>query len=429
MSAENPLEPMGRAALAASREMLALGPEEKADALRRMAAAVRSAAPRVLQENALDMEEAGAAGRNAAFLDRLLLTPDRVERMAHGMEQVAELPDSAGECIREWTRPNGLHISQVRVPLGVIGFIYESRGTVTCDAAALCLKSGNAVILRGGSESLRTNRVLAEVLRGALKESAVPVDALQLLASGSRDEVRQLCELDSCLNVIIPRGGKGLIRTVMEYARVPVLKHLDGVCHVYVDAAADLEMAVNILDDAKTQRPGVCNAAETLLVDAAVAERFLPMAAERMRLRGVECRVCGRSRPFFGPEAAAASEEDWSAEYEDLILSVKVVDGVRGAVEHVNRYGSHHSDSIVTEDAQARDYFMRRVDSACVYHNCSTRFSDGEEFGFGAEIGIGTDKFHARGPMALRELTSYKYVIEGSGQMKDPSRIPGKNHS
>lgn len=429
MSAENPLEPVGRAALAASREMLALGPEEKAEALRRMAAAVRSAAPRVLQENALDMEEAGAAGRNAAFLDRLLLTPDRVERMAHGMEQVAELPDPAGDCIREWTRPNGLHISQVRVPLGVIGFIYESRGTVTCDAAALCLKSGNAVILRGGSESLRTNRVLAEVLRGALKESAVPVDALQLLASGSRDEVRQLCELDSCLNVIIPRGGKGLIRTVMEYARVPVLKHLDGVCHVYVDAAADLEMAVNILDDAKTQRPGVCNAAETLLVDAAVAERFLPMAAERMRLRGVECRVCGRSRPFFGPEAAAASEEDWSAEYEDLILSVKVVDGVRGAVEHVNRYGSHHSDSIVTEDAQARDYFMRRVDSACVYHNCSTRFSDGEEFGFGAEIGIGTDKFHARGPMALRELTSYKYVIEGSGQMKDPSRIPGKNHS
>lgn len=429
MTAENPLEPMGRAALAASREMLALGPEEKADALRRMAAAVRSAAPRVLQENAQDMEEAGAAGRNAAFLDRLLLTPDRVERMAHGMEQVAELPDPVGDCIREWTRPNGLHISQVRVPLGVIGFIYESRGTVTCDAAALCLKSGNAVILRGGSESLRTNRVLAEVLRGALKESAVPVDALQLLASGSRDEVRQLCELDSCLNVIIPRGGKGLIRTVMEYARVPVLKHLDGVCHVYVDAAADLEMAVNILDDAKTQRPGVCNAAETLLVDAAVAERFLPMAAERMRLRGVECRVCGRSRPFFGPEAAAASEEDWSAEYEDLILSVKVVDGVRGAVEHVNRYGSHHSDSIVTEDAQARDYFMRRVDSACVYHNCSTRFSDGEEFGFGAEIGIGTDKFHARGPMALRELTSYKYVIEGSGQMKDPSRIPGKNHS
>lgn len=429
MSAENPLEPVGRAALAASREMLALGPEEKADALRRMAAAVRSAAPRVLQENALDMEEAGAAGRNAAFLDRLLLTPDRVERMAHGMEQVAELPDPVGDCIREWTRPNGLHISQVRVPLGVIGFIYESRGTVTCDAAALCLKSGNAVILRGGSESLRTNRVLAEVLRGALKESAVPVDALQLLASGSRDEVRQLCELDSYLNVIIPRGGKGLIRTVMEYARVPVLKHLDGVCHVYVDAAADLEMAVNILDDAKTQRPGVCNAAETLLVDAAVAERFLPMAAERMRLRGVECRVCGRSRPFFGPEAAAASEEDWSAEYEDLILSVKVVDGVRGAVEHVNRYGSHHSDSIVTEDAQARDYFMRRVDSACVYHNCSTRFSDGEEFGFGAEIGIGTDKFHARGPMALRELTSYKYVIEGSGQMKDPSRIPGKNHS
>ena len=413
MKMENPLEPVGRAALAASREMLALGPEEKAQALRLMAAGVRSAAEKIVRENGLDMEEARKGGRNAAFLDRLLLTPERVEHMARGMEQVAALPDPVGECIREWTRPNGLHIRQVRVPLGVIGFIYESRGTVTCDAAALCLKSGNAVILRGGSESLRTNRVLAEVLRAALKESAVPADAVQLLDSGSRDEVRQLCELDSFLNVVIPRGGKGLIRAVTEYARVPVLKHLDGVCHVYVDAAADLKMAVNVLDDAKTQRPGVCNAAETLLVDAAAAERFLPMAAERMRRRAVECRVCERSRPFFGPEAVPAEERDWSTEYEDLILSVKVVDGVRDAVEHINRYGSHHSDSIITEDGKARDYFMSRVDSACVYHNCSTRFSDGEEFGFGAEIGIGTDKFHARGPMALRELTSYKYVIEG----------------
>ena len=349
--------------------------------------------------------------------------------MACGIEQVAALPDPVGECIREWTRPNGLRIRQVRVPLGVIGFIYESRGTVTCDAAALCLKSGNAVILRGGSESLRTNRVLAETLRSALEKSAVPADAVRLLDSGSRDEVRQLCELDSCLNVIIPRGGKGLIRAVTEFSKVPVLKHLDGICHVYVDAAADLEMAVNVLDDAKTQRPGVCNAAETLLVDAAAAERFLPMAAERMRMRGVECRVCERSRPFFGQEAVPAEERDWSTEYEDLILSVKVVDGVRDAVEHINRYGSHHSDSIITEDKRARDYFMNRVDSACVYHNCSTRFSDGEEFGFGAEIGIGTDKFHARGPMALRELTSYKYVIEGNGQLKEPSRIPGESRA
>ena len=429
MKMKNPLEPAGRTALEASRELLALEPEEKALALRLMAAGVRSAAEKIVRENGLDMEEARKGGRNAAFLDRLLLTPERVEHMARGMEQVAALPDPVGECIREWTRPNGLHIRQVRVPLGVIGFIYESRGTVTCDAAALCLKSGNAVILRGGSESLRTNRALAEVLRAALKESAVSADAVQLLDSGSRDEVRQLCGLDSFLNVIIPRGGKGLIRAVTEYARVPVLKHLDGVCHVYVDAAADLEMAVNVLDDAKTQRPGVCNGAETLLVDAAAAERFLPMAAERMRLRGVECRVCERSRPFFGPEAIPAEEEDWSTEYEDLILSVKVVDGVRDAVEHINHYGSHHSDSIITEDERARDYFMNRVDSACVYHNCSTRFSDGEEFGFGAEIGIGTDKFHARGPMALRELTSYKYVIEGDGQMKDPSRVPRKGRA
>ena len=398
MKMENPLEPAGRTALRASREMLALEPAEKAQALRLMAAGVRSAAEKIVRENGLDMEEARKGGRNAAFLDRLLLTPERVEHMARGMEQVAVLPDPVGECIREWTRPNGLHIRQVRVPLGVIGFIYESRGTVTCDAAAL-------------------------------EESAAPADAVQLLDSGSRDEVRQLCELDSFLNVIIPRGGKGLIRAVAEYARVPVLKHLDGVCHVYVDAAADLEMAVNVLDDAKTQRPGVCNAAETLLVDAAAAGRFLPMAADRMRLRGVECRVCERSRPFFGPEAVPAGEEDWSAEYEDLILSVKVVDGVRDAVEHINHYGSHHSDSIITEDERARDYFMNRVDSACVYHNCSTRFSDGEEFGFGAEIGIGTDKFHARGPMALRELTSYKYVIEGDGQLKDPSRVPQKGRA
>ena len=271
MKMKNPLEPAGRTALAASRELLALEPEEKALALRLMAAGVRSAAEKIVRENGLDMEEARKGGHNAAFLDRLLLTPERVEHMARGMEQVAALPDPVGECIREWTRPNGLHIRQVRVPLGVIGFIYESRGTVTCDAAALCLKSGNAVILRGGSESLRTNRALAEVLRAALKESAVSADAVQLLDSGSRDEVRQLCGLDSFLNVIIPRGGKGLIRAVTEYARVPVLKHLDGVCHVYVDAAADLEMAVNVLDDAKTQRPGVCNAAETLLVDAACA--------------------------------------------------------------------------------------------------------------------------------------------------------------
>lgn len=299
MKMENPLEPAGRAALAASREMLALEPEEKAQALRLMAAGVRNAAEKIIRENVLDMEEARKSGRNSAFLDRLLLTPDRVEHMACGIEQVAALPDPVGECIREWTRPNGLRIRQVRVPLGVIGFIYESRGTVTCDAAALCLKSGNAVILRGGSESLRTNRVLAETLRSALEKSAVPADAVRLLDSGSRDEVRQLCELDSCLNVIIPRGGKGLIRAVTEFSKVPVLKHLDGICHVYVDAAADLEMAVNVLDDAKTQRPGVCNAVETLLVDAAAAERFLPMAAERMRMRGVECRVCERSRPFL----------------------------------------------------------------------------------------------------------------------------------
>lgn len=413
----------GRAARASARLLAALPTETKNRALCAMAEAVRAQAPDVLAANALDVQDAVHEGRTAAFIDRLLLTPERVEHMASGIEQVAALPDPVGAVIDAWERPNGLLIRQVRVPIGVIGFIYESRGTVTCDAVALCFKSGNAVILRGGSEARRTNRVLAGLLRGVLLELSLPEDAIQLLSGGDHAEVAALCSLEGWVDVVIPRGGKNLIRAVMDAARVPVLKHLDGVCHLYIDAAADLDMALDLADDAKTQRPGVCNAVETILVHADYAEAFLPRLAERMRERGVECRACPRSLPFFGVAGIPATEEDWRTEYEDLIVSVKVADSAREAVEHINEYGSHHSDAIVTEDAAARDLFLRDVDSACVYWNASTRFSDGEEFGFGAEIGIGTDKLHARGPMALRELTSYKYEILGNGQVKDAARL------
>lgn len=421
----NPLIPVAQAARAASRILASLPTATKNDALLAMAGAVRARAADIGAANADDVREARAEGKNAAFLDRLLLTRERIEQMAGGMEQVAALPDPVGEIIASWERPNGLGIRQVRVPLGVVGFIYESRGTVTCDAAALCFKSGNAVILRGGREARRTNRLLASILRGALHGAGLPEDAVVLLAGGEHEEVADLCALEGYVDVVIPRGGKNLIRAVMAAARVPVLKHLEGICHLYVDARADLAMAVNLADDAKTQRPGVCNAVETILVHAAVAENYLPQLAERMRQRGVECRACPRSLPLMGEGVIPATEEDWRTEYEDLIVSVKIIDSLDEAIAHINTYGSHHSDAIVTEDAAARDRFLRDVDSACVYWNASTRFSDGVEFGFGAEIGIGTDKLHARGPMALRELTSYKYEILGSGQVKDAARLPG----
>lgn len=387
-----------------------------------MAESVRLHVADLLAANVRDVQEAEREGRHAAFLDRLLLTPERVEQMASGIDKVASLPDPVGAVIDAWERPNGLAIQKVRVPIGVIAFIYESRGTVTSDAAALCFKSGNAVILRGGREARRTNRFVAELLRGVLRDLSLPEDAVQLLSSGNHAEVAALCGLEGLVDVVIPRGGKSLIRAVMDAARVPVLKHLDGVCHLYVDARAELDMAVDLADDAKTQRPGVCNAIETILVHAACAEDFLPRLSARLRKRGVECRSCSRSLPYL-EQAVPATEADWRTEYEDLIVSIKVVDSLEQAVEHINAYGSHHSDAIVTEDTAARDWFLREVDSACVYWNASTRFSDGEEFGFGAEIGIGTDKLHARGPMGLLELTSYKYEILGSGQVKERGRM------
>lgn len=422
MMASNPLLSTGTAARDAAGLLRLVGGEQRDAALFAAAKELRQSATDILAANALDVEEARIAGRPSAFLDRLQLAGERLEQTIAGMEQVAGLPDPLDGCIEEWSRPNGLLIRKVRVPLGVIGFVYESRPSVTCDAVALCVKSGNAVILRGGKESIRTNELMAKVIRAAFRKNGVPENAIQLLSSGDREEVKWLCALDGFVDVLIPRGGKGLVSTVVEFARMPVLKHLDGVCHTFVDAAADIQMAVKICDDAKTQRPGVCNAMETLLVHRAIAPEFLPSLGERMRARGVELRACGESASLLGGEIVPATEEDWRTEYEDLILSVRVVSDADEAIDHVNRYGSHHSDAIVTSDASTAQKFLDRVDSACVYWNCSTRFSDGQEFGFGAEVGIATDKIHARGPMGIRELTSYKYEIFGDGQVKQPDR-------
>lgn len=401
----------------ASRTLAMMSNNERSDMLRRIAAEVRKEVQAIEMVNARDMEHARTAGKSVAFLDRMMLDAARIEAMAAGMEKVASLPDPIGEVMNEWLRPNGLKMSQVRVPIGVIGFIYESRPTVTCDAVALCIKSGNAVLLRGGSETIETNTKLMELIH-----RHVPQGMAQLIAGGGREEVIEMCQCEGSIDVIVPRGGKGLVRNVVAHAKMPVLKHLDGICHTYVQAEADFEMALDIVDDAKTQRPGVCNAMETLLVDRSIAASFLPLVENRMRLRGVELRACEESLPHL-PSAHAATLEDWSTEYEDLILSVKVVDNMSEAIEHINHYGSHHSDAIITQNDAFAELFLRSVDSACVYHNCSTRFSDGEEYGFGAEIGIGTDKIHARGPMGLRELTSYQYRVRGNGQTKDPSRL------
>lgn len=424
MSDTNPLLPQAQAAREAAGEMSCLSREQKDAALLCMAGEIEQNAGVILDANALDVAAAEGRGISAALIDRLRLTPERVEAMATGLRKVAGLPDPVGQIMDEWTRPNGLRITQVRVPIGVIGMIYESRPNVTADAAALCLKTGNAVLLKGGSDARQSNRAIADVLRSALQKAGLPVNAVCLLDSTDRQTVIQLCHLDGYLDLLIPRGGRSLIQTVVENARVPVIKHYDGICHLYVAADADLKMALDLVDDAKNQRPGACNALETLLVDASIAETFLPLLAERMRLQGTALRGCVRSLPFLGESAKPATEEDWDTEYLDFILSVKVVDSPEEAIRHINTHGSHHSDAIVTASGSLVADFQLRVQSACVYHNASTRFSDGEEYGFGAEIGISTDKLHARGPMGLRELTSYQYRVFGNGQVKEASRLP-----
>jgi glutamate-5-semialdehyde dehydrogenase len=412
----------GRRARAAARLLARLGSAEKNAGLEAMAAELLAAEPEILEANAKDLASAREAGLSNAMIDRLTLNPTRLQAMADGIHQVAALPDPVGETIRDWTRPNGLRISKVRVPIGVIGIIYESRPNVTSDAAVLCTKTGNATILRGGSESIHSNIAIAAALsRGGVK-AGLPEDAILLVPVTDREVVRLLCQMDKYLDVIVPRGGKGLIETVVSHARMPVIKHYDGICIIYVDQDADLEMAREIVLNAKVQRPGVCNAIETVLVHREVAPKFFEGTGRALLEKGVQLRCEPRAleaaQNLGCEQVKPAQEEDFRTEFLDLILAAKVVDDVDEAIAHIEEHGSHHSDGIVTRDEATAERFLQEVDSATVYWNASTRFTDGGEFGFGAEIGISTDKLHARGPMALEELTTYKYLLRGNGQVR-----------
>ena len=390
---------------------------QKNDWLLQSAALLRDRVADIQVANERDLAAAADYGLTTAAIDRLRLTPPRLAAVASALEAVARLPDPIGEILEGQVRPNGLHLSKVRVPLGVVFFIYESRPNVTADAAALCVKSGNAVILRGGKEALHSNRAIYGVLAQALTDCGLPRDAVQLVETTDRAAVGHFLALGNLIDVTIPRGGKGLIQRVAAEATMPVIKHLDGVCHVYIDRQADIKMATQIIVNSKAQRPGVCNAAETLLVHADIAPTLLPQAAEALTAAGVELRGCPRTR-FLIPEVVLATDQDWGTEYLDLILAVRVVDDLHAAIDHIQTYGSAHTDAIVTNDLAAAEQFVQNVDSAAVIVNASTRFNDGGELGLGAEIGISTDKFHARGPCGLRELTSYKYVVRGNGQVR-----------
>ena len=404
-------------ARAASEELAATPTAAKNRWLLAAAAALEARSAEVLEANARDVAAAPGFGLNAAAIDRLTLTPARIKAAADGLRQVAALPDPVGEVREGHVRPNGLEVLKVGVPIGVVFFVYESRPNVTVDAAGLCVKSGNAVILRGGKEAAHSNAVLHQVLADELAAAGLPADAVQLVPTTDRAAVGHLLALGELIDLAIPRGGESLIRRVAREATMPVLKHYDGNCHVYVDQHADLDMAGRIVVNAKCQRPGVCNAAESLLVHAAVADEFLPAVGAALTERGVELRGCDETRRLI-PGVKPATDADYRAEFLDLILSVKVVPDLDAAVRHINRHGSKHTDAIVTRDVRAAKEFSRRVDAAAVMVNASTRFNDGFELGLGAEIGISTDKFHARGPCGLRELTTYKYVVTGDGHVR-----------
>ncbi len=401
----------------ASQAMNMLSTEVKNKALLEMAHILEQRCHAVIEANAVDLEEARKKGVKRSYLDRLMLDEGRVKSMADGLRQAAALPDPIGEGDYCTVRPNGLEIRRVRVPLGVVGMIYEARPNVTADAIGLCLKSGNSVLLRGGSEALISNKVIAGIMAEAAYHAGIPEGAIQLIDTTDREAVNIMLKLKEYLDVIIPRGGAGLIKTVVEKSIVPVIETGTGVCHTYVDSSADLEMAMNIAINAKTSRPSVCNAMETLLVHKDVANSFLPALQTRMKDLNCELRGCPKSRAIL-PDMLEATEEDWSTEYGDLILSVKVVDNIQEAIEHINKYNTGHSEAIITESLNNARLFQRCVDAAAVYVNASTRFSDGCEFGFGAEIGISTQKLHARGPMGLLALTSTKYLVMGDGQTR-----------
>lgn len=409
---------MGKAARRAARQLALASSATKNKALSHMAQAIRADAALIARENAADLEAARTKDLKSSFVDRLTLTPERIEAMARGLDEIAALPDPVGHVTESWTRPNGLRIARVRVPIGVIGIIYESRPNVTADAGALAMKSGNAAILRGGSDSYRSSAAIVTALQRGLAEAGLPKEAIQMVPTMDRDAVGLLLSgLDGTVDLIVPRGGKSLVARVQQEARVPVFSHLEGICHVYVDKAAELDMAKQIVRNAKMRRTGICGAAETILVDRAVAATHLKPLIATLADAGCEVRGCAETQAA-DPRVIKASEEDWSTEYLDAIVSMKVVAGLDAAMDHIARYGSQHTDAIITADEAAARRFLTEVDSAITLHNASTQFADGGEFGFGAEIGIATGRLHARGPVGLEQLTTFKYQVSGTGQIR-----------
>lgn len=418
MSIASEMLELASRARVASRVIATLSSAVKNELLLKMASHLEASAHALQQVNALDLQAGRDKGMAAAMLDRLELSEKVIASMADGLRDVAALPDPVGEVTGMWLRPNGIRVGRQRIPLGVIGIIYESRPNVTADAAGLCLKSGNAVILRGGSEAIHSNRAIGEVLQQAIAEMGLPAEVLQVVTTSDRSAVTELLKLEEQIDLIIPRGGEGLIRFVSEHSRIPVIKHYKGVCHTYVDADADFDMAEKICLNEKVQRPGVCNALETLLVHCAAAPVFLPQIAAAMIKAGVELRGCEASRQLV-PEMTPATEEDWYAEYLDLILAVKVVDGFDAARDHINRYCSLHTETIITRDYAMSQRFLREINSSVVMVNASSRFSDGGQLGLGAEIGISTSKLHSFGPMGLEDLTTRKFIVLGDGQIRE----------
>lgn len=414
----NYIETLGKNAKAAKSRLACAATGEKNKILERIAEKLVENTEQILQENEKDIAAARDNGITEVMVDRLRLTPERIQGIADACIQLINLDDPIGEVLQGSTRPNGMKITKIRVPMGVVGIIYESRPNVTVDAATLCIKSGNAAILRGGKEAINSNRILMNTMREAVKEVGFPEDIIQLVEDTSREISTQMMQANGWIDVLIPRGGAGLIQAVVQNATVPVIETGTGNCHIYIDETADLTMAVDITDNGKTQRPSVCNALETCLVHQAVADTFLPVLQERLQDHQVEIRGCERTKAILGDAVVPATEEDFATEFLDYILSVRVVDSLEEAVEHISKYSTGHSECIVTESYASAERFQQAVDSACVYVNCSTRFTDGGEFGLGAEIGISTQKLHARGPMGLREMTTMKYLITGNGQIR-----------
>lgn len=408
---------MGQKAKKASQDICILSTKEKNECLRLMAKELLDSKGEIIKANEIDIEEAKKKNISKSLLDRLYLDEKRIEDMAKGLMEIIELPDPVGEVISMWKRPNNLQIGQKRVPIGVIGIIYESRPNVTCDASGLCLKSGNATILRGGSDAINSNKAIVKALRAGIKKSNLPEDVIQLVSDTNREIVEEMMKLNGYIDVLIPRGGANLIKSVVKNATIPVIETGTGNCHIYVDESADFDKAIEIIINAKTQRPGVCNAAEKLIIHENIAKEFLPKVVEALREKNVEIRGDEKSKRIID-DIILAEDEEWDREYLDYIICVKVVKGVDEAINHINNHGTKHSEAILTESYKNSQKFLERVDAAAVYVNASTRFTDGSEFGFGAEIGISTQKLHARGPMGLKELTTTKYIIYGNGQIR-----------